>query len=460
MTVFAWFVVGVLTTGAGLLGGLRQELAILLLPAVLLTVLTGARATYQLWRDERLLVQLAIMIWLLHAVQLVVPETGFDALWYHLPVAELALQNHGFVYDPTLYQSVNPLFSDSIFFLGYFWAGAAGAKLVAYCFGILLAGATYALSRVVLSKKYALWTVMLVSLLQVVAWQSSSFYVDVAKAFWEVAAIWVIVTESRWRTAAVSSGLLFGAAVATKLFAIVLLPVFVVLWMVRERRNALLPVSLAVAAAVLVALPFYWFTWQHTGTPFFSLGLHLSAVAQEAGQGSSLTYLQERLAALPLLPLQLITARDYLTPLTWLGVLSLLGMAAKWKTLSTTWRILAVFTAAQLAVWWFVPPLSTRYALSGWVVLTVLGMACLAAVEKLFNERLHSKYRPVARWFFPGVLTAVVIMLLIPRLLVLKRSWPVVTGTQTPPQYLHQFLDGNSDHVLYSWYGKNLDQIR
>src|SRR5690606_12153593 len=148
----------------------------------------------------------------IHATGIFVPETGFDAVWYHLPVIKAFSEAHRFVYLPDLYQSLNPLFSDSIFLLGFQVAGDLGTQAIAYAFGLTLVIITYALSRAVLPRTWALGVTLLISTFQVVTWQASSFYIDVAKAVWELAAVWLVLKQKNIGLA----GLFLGASVASK----------------------------------------------------------------------------------------------------------------------------------------------------------------------------------------------------------------------------------------------------
>jgi len=130
-----------------------------------------------------------IIIWLSHLVQVFVPETGFDALWYHLPIVKAMVENRGLVYLPNLYQSVNPLFADLFFALGYVVLGDLGTKIVAYLFALGLMVVSYLLARKYLNRNWSLLLITLVSTFQVVSWQSASFYIDLAKAFFEITAL-------------------------------------------------------------------------------------------------------------------------------------------------------------------------------------------------------------------------------------------------------------------------------
>src|SRR5690606_9661297 len=94
---------------------------------------------------------------------------------------------------------------------------------------------TYVLSRITLSRTWALGVTLLISTFQVVTWQASSFYIDVAKAVWELAAVWLVLKQKNIGLV----GLFLGASVASKFFSFALIPVFAVLVVLSSSRDRL-----------------------------------------------------------------------------------------------------------------------------------------------------------------------------------------------------------------------------
>lgn len=457
--VGSWLLAGIVMTVLAATGHFTIATGVVLLVPLLLLFGGGIRCIFHFWQPYTRQLQVLLLIWLSHAVQLLTPETGFDALWYHLPVAQAVLENQGLVYVPELYQSLNPLFSDLYFTVGFLFAGTAGAKLIGYCFGLLLVASCYFLARVFLNVRYSLWLVCCVSLLQVVAWQAASFYVDIARAVWEVTALWVLLQFPLTKKTSIAIGLLLGAGMATKLFSFVLLPVFIGLILITEQRSRTQKVVASILmaiAAVFVALPYYFYSYQHTGNPLFAISLHLTQLAHIGGEASHLKYVWQRVVRLPFLPFALAVSRDYVGPLSLIGVGIASWFVLMRRRVSRELSVLAYFAVSQLLIWWLVPPLSTRYAVSGFIVLTLLGVYGLSRTERLFSTTMHKKYWYVTEWLVPTILWVTVVVLLIPRILVNYRSLQFILGKQTQSQYLTQFLDGNSDSVLYSWYGQDL----
>jgi hypothetical protein len=485
--VLLLFVSGLLATGAGFMGltgflEIESSLgsfmpalsAVLLLPIVSLIFLGRLVLTRFSKADtlERVLLAGLAVIWLSHLLQVFTPETGFDALWYHLPVAQAVIQQGHFIYLPELYQSVNPLFSDSIFFLGYQIGGEIGAKGVAFLFGLLLVAVSYQLSRTILSRQLSLVAVLMISTIQVVAWQSSSFYVDLAKAVWELSALWLILLIAqdifkqrlsiKLKNQAIHNllglkvllaGLFFGASLATKQFSILLMPIFsLLLWMVlggfrqQEESNTtykkMSVVALFILSSIMMVAPYYYYSFQATGNPVFSLSLHINQLSEIGGESSLANYIWQRTMLLPLAPFFALTARDYIAPILFMA----LPLVVVWRRQilkNNTLTLLATFVLAQLAVWWYLPPLSTRYALSGFVVLIIL------LTWTLKRTTLKS---PTLSQYLPYLFALIILINFIPRLYVNWRSLQYLSGRQTKVEYLEQFLDGNIDQVLKKWH--------
>jgi 4-amino-4-deoxy-L-arabinose transferase-like glycosyltransferase len=393
---------------------------------------------------EKLGWSLLVVIWLSHLIQVFTPEVGFDAVWYHLPVIQAIVSAKKLVYLPELYQSLNPLWSDLIFGLGFWLGGDLGAKVVAYLFGISLVIVTYLLARKFLNKEWSLWVILLISVFQVVAWQSASFYVDVAKAVWELATLLVLI---KWRTAPndkwlVLAGLFFGASLATKLFSLFLLPVMwwlICFWRGKTPWRSLLIFG---GASLLLPLPFYWWSWVNTGQIWYSFGVHLAKLG-EIGANSSLgLYFGQRTLDLWKLPLEVILGRDYTSFLLilFLPVLLIYFSKIKAQPLLTG---LGVFTLFQVMLWWYLPPLSTRYALLGFIVWLILS---IWSVAQLIKDK------PVYRRPILITLSLALLINFAPRLVVNWRSWQYLSGRQTKDEYIRQFFDGNVDHHLIKWH--------
>ncbi len=399
-------------------------------------------------KSELLLTYLFFVVWALHFLQVLVPETGFDALWYHLPIVSKMAQVQGLVYLPKLYQSVNPLFSDLYFLTGFSVFGIFGAKTIAYIFASFLSLASYSLARFFVSRKFAILIALTVSTFQVVSWQSASFYIDVAKAFFEIAGLLLLFCSA---TTDISfsdknfyskTGLLFlSASLATKLFSLLLAPIFIVLFGLKDFFNK----KIILHIFLLFCLPFfyYWFAYIYTGNPFYSLVIHTEKLQEIGGQESPILYIVQKIITLPLSVISFATARDYVNPILVLFFIPITIRIKKiWK--DEKLRMLFLFSVAQWVIWWFVPPLSTRYALSGFITVLILGTSVVIR-EYATNLKFQK--------LFLLILLFLVIVATIPRIIVAKRSLHYLLTNQTRQNYLQQFYDGSIDEKINNWYG-------
>lgn len=438
LLVMSWLACGAVASLAGFFGFFYSWLWVfLLLPLGILFVIVWqiGKVSFSLSRFEKTLIVLLSFIWLLHLLQVFVPESGFDALWYHLPIAELLSENHQFTYQPELYQTANPLFADSIFALGYLLWESLGAKLVAFGFGLTLIAATYQLARIFLPRKWSLLAVISVSVFQVVSWQSASFYIDVAKAVFELAGLWFLLEclltrkQVIQRKFALLAALSFSATLASKGFSLLLLPLMLFGFAVTLPQFILvLPV---------LALAFYLFAFQNTGSYFFSIEKHVGELDSFTSSNSLPGLVLARLQAIPQFFLDLFFTKDYTSPL--LGVLPVaLVVIRKQIRQNRQLQLLVLFTINQLAIWWFVPPPSTRYALAGFI-------SGLLIVLVWLSRRKES--------FWPIIVLAIALLLLIPRLFVANRSLKYLLGSQTHEQYVEQFKDDNNAWLIESRYG-------
>jgi hypothetical protein len=77
------------------------------------------------------------------------PELGFDALWYHLTLPKIYLQNHSIFYVPggLLYYSAMPKLAETLYIVGLAFGNEIFVKLIHFFFGILSLFALYKLSR-------------------------------------------------------------------------------------------------------------------------------------------------------------------------------------------------------------------------------------------------------------------------------------------------------------------------
>lgn len=416
----------------------------------LVLVISLFRRIKYLNKNELYFFYLFTIIWSLHFLQVLVPETGFDALWYHLPVVNKIIQNQGLVFLPDLYQSVNPLFADLYFASGFSVLGLLGAKIVAYIFGLMFVLSSYSLSKLFLSRRFSIIVAIIVSTFQVVAWQSSSFYVDVSKGFFEIAGLLFLITfiKNNANINNVESNknlnkyrkislLFFSASLATKLFSILLVPVFIYIYKLKKFFSKKILVNMIFLFGI--PLFYYYFAYIYTGHPFYSLVVHTQKINEIGGQQDLFTFIFYKLMSLPKSLISFIFARDYVAPII---IIFFIPIFLKFKKILKSEKLKALFIYGfgQWIIWWFVPPLSTRYAISGFVALLILGLTIFLQHNSRYKQKLAF------------ILFVYTIVLMVPRVVVAKRSLKYILTPQTTKQYLEQFDDGSIDEKINDWY--------
>ncbi len=446
----AWAVAALCAVFAGFTGFLLPFVSLLLIVPVSLSVALVSWYLYSGSKDRTtyFLSLFLSFILLCNFVGTLVPEHGFDAVWYHLPVISAVVTTHHFVYLPELYQSVNPQLSDVLLALGYQVLGEFGTKFVAFSFVLTLIAVVGGALLQKIDRTWSLLITSCIALFQVITWQGGSAYIDVAKALWEVGAVYVLMLlekpQQSMRTTLALSILyatLCGMSIATKEFSLVLLPFFIILyWMtVRNwKRSAFVTLIL-----LCVSAPFYIFSWLQTGSPITALQQHTDRVSELTGFATWSEYLVNRTVTLPVAPVfASFLVRDYTSPLFFL-IFYWFCVQFIQKKLSKTQSVVFLFVVLQLSIWWFLPPLSTRYALSGFILGFVFSILHFVQTSRVQWQK-HLLF---------VLLCSTALSMTLPRVLVAYRDMQYVLGYQTKEVYLSQFLDGNIDGPLKKWHG-------
>ncbi len=129
----------------------------------------------------------SISIMLLGAL---VPETAFDALWYHLTFPKLYLSNGGIDFIPgnLFYYSALPKVGEMLYVTTLSLSGDILSHLIHMFFAILTGIAIYEITKKITSQYIALIAVVIFFSNIVVLWEATTAYVDFIRAFYEVMA--------------------------------------------------------------------------------------------------------------------------------------------------------------------------------------------------------------------------------------------------------------------------------
>src|SRR5258708_6922442 len=233
------------------------------------------------------LVGMIITLFLLQAVINLIgalgPELAFDTLWYHLTLPKIYLNHHAILHitGGLLYYSDMPKLTEMLYTAVLSFGNETLAKLIQFAFGILCCIALYKFSRKFFNKTVALIAVIIFYSNLVVAWESMTAYVDLARTFFELLGLWSFVNwvETKKYKWFLVSACMIGLAITTKLLTVGSLGIFGILIIAdsflkkKTIKECLGNIVLYVFVSLLIPLPWFIFSFTHTGNliyPFFS----------------------------------------------------------------------------------------------------------------------------------------------------------------------------------------------
>jgi 4-amino-4-deoxy-L-arabinose transferase-like glycosyltransferase len=333
------------------------------------------------------------------------PELGFDALWYHLTIPKIWLQNHHiyFIEDARYYYSVMPKLVDILYIPALALGSEITAKLIHFGFGILTLVAVYKLSRTWLDEKYSLLACVIFYSNLVVGWQSTTAYIDLGRTFFEVLAFLLLVNKKIFQSAVV-----LGLAVATKLLAFGSLPIFlIILIMQKYSWKSLLLFSVIVS---IVPLPWFIFSWVTTGSPVYPFLTELHIY--------STRLISDVIAVFTRLP-------DPINPVYFMVLPLVIFYFKKLPNLITVYSLLT------LLVWWIIPRTGGgRFILPYLPVWSVLATVSISNI----NDQTLKKLLVV-------LVCMVAAISLIYRGMANVKYVPVLLGWQTREAFLDIYLN-------------------
>lgn len=358
------------------------------------------------------------------------PELGFDALWYHLTIPKIYLGQGRIFFIPgsLFYYSAMPKLVEMLYLgsLSFFSSGIL-AKLISFSFGIFSAVALYNLARRYLPQRESLLTVLIFYTTLIVGWQSITAYVDLGRTFFEILALdlflkwWGSDQEKKEsKTFLIESAIMLGLAVSTKLLAFSSLPIFLILIFFKSKK--ILPTIYYLLATVIVPLPWFVFSFIHTGNPVFPL---FSGVLDQNHAFTSLnlfrlfgdSFMLFYRSADPISPIFLI-----FFPVVLLGTVK--GKLVSWI------KVVAFYSFFALVFWYFIPRTGgSRFILPYLPAFSLLLVAVISNEEKFFKRILLAFAISVA------------VINIGYRALANKKFLPVIFGRESRNEFLSRYLN-------------------
>ncbi|MBI3079388.1 MAG: glycosyltransferase family 39 protein [Deltaproteobacteria bacterium] len=274
------------TLALGLLGGLHRELIVgafmVLLGGVAVPAWRGRlkRTLPAAWTEIQRCPALSLValvgLPLLYSLLAYLPETGRDALLYHLSLPRRYLEGHRIAPVEGSIFSHFPAFMEMLFVLGLVQSEQA-ARLLHVSFALLTAGSLVALSRGLLPRGGGVLAALLFLAIPTVAVTAPSAYVDLALTFYTTAALlaffrWKEHGEPIWLWLMALST---GAALSVKhtaLPSVLVLTLLLLLGLQRRSVSGLRSIPTVLrfwGISLSVAAPWYVKSLILTGNPIF-----------------------------------------------------------------------------------------------------------------------------------------------------------------------------------------------
>lgn len=374
------------------------------------------------------------------------PELSFDALWYHLTIPKIFLENHRIEFLPgnLFYYSVMPKLGDMLYIPSLAFGNEIIAKIIQWGFGILTSFVIYIIARKYFSEKIAFFAVLIFYGSLVVAWESTVAYIDLIRTFFELMSVWGIINyfETRDRKMILESGVMLGLAISTKMIALTSIPIFIIFFLLfeKDKKIAIKNSLFFTFVSILIASPWFIFALLNTSNPIYPLltdiypsgiGLHLINPFYLVGSIFDLFF---RLSD-PISPIYTI-------------VLPLISIY--FKKIGPGLKFISIYSFLALIIWYVIPRTGGgRFILPYLPALSILSVGLISAVE---NKKLQ-KYLFVLVIFV--CLTTIVY-----RGIANARYLPVIIGQESKKEFLSKNLNfGFGDfYDTDGFFKKNISQ--
>lgn len=211
----------------------------------------------------------------LNLIGALAPETGFDALWYHISIPEIYVNTHRVAFLPQINLSGYPRLMEMIYTLAFTIGGETLAKLMHFSTGLLISITLYFAGRSLGNTATGMIAAAVFYCMQPVNMLSATANIDLGLALMVLAGflalLYAIKTDQlRWL---VISGVFAGAAMGMKYQGVIVLVALALTWWICAiKRDRLWPgLALIILTAILVFLPWMVDNRWSTGNPVYPL---------------------------------------------------------------------------------------------------------------------------------------------------------------------------------------------
>ena len=350
-------------------------------------------------------------------------ELGFDALWYHLTLPKTYLAQHQVMHIPgsLLYYSDMPRLIEMIYAGALALSSEIYAKLIHFSFGILTLVALYKFSRKFFNPLFSLLVLVIFYSNLVVGWMSTTAYIDLARTFFELMALWGFVNwrekkENKWL---IESAVMLGLAISTKLLAFGSLFIFIILIIISGRqkskhyfKNTIKDILVYLQLSFLIPLPWFVFSFIHTGNPFFPFFSNLYKVHLEVQLFNPFFHKSDSIS----LFYSLILTTPFL-----------------FKKFSPVIKTICIYLFLSLIIWFLTPKTDAgRFVLPYLPALSILSVGVL----KIIMEK-----KKILGKILIGLIIFISLFSITYRFVANTKYFPVLLGLETKSEFLSNHLN-------------------
>ena len=360
------------------------------------------------------------------------PELAFDALWYHLTLPKLYLLNHSFYFIPggTLYYSTMPQLTEMYYLSALALNGEISAKVIHFLFGLGICFSIFKISRKYLNENLAMLAVVIFYANLVVAWESTTAYIDLARTFFEVMAFWSLLNweETREKKWFYSSAIIAGLAISTKILSFATLGILLTLiaiFLRKEKARIVVKHMLRYfLTAFIIPVPFFIHSFLYRGNPFYPIfSKELQAQVQtQLPSINPLTFFSSIWNVLT-------NAADPISPI-YIIIIPLIFFV--FKKFSSSEKLIVIFSFLSLIAWYITPQEGGgRFMLP---YLPVMSVLVAVTINKL------KAYKHIYKVLI-GVVIFLSLITIGYRGVANKRYLNVVLGRETKEEFLAKHLE-------------------
>lgn len=393
---------------------------------------------------EKKYLLLFLLLVLVNIVGALGPELSFDALWYHLTIPKIFIQEQKIFYiqGGLFYYSLMPKLGEMLFIPGLMFGSEIIPKLIQLIFGIMTSLAVYKISRNFLNEKGSIIASIIFYSSLVVAWESTVAYVDLIRTFYEVMAFWGIIEylKNREKKFIVESGVLLGLAISTKLIAFGSIPIFLFLFLIIENKSKekIKSSFIFLSSSLITVFPWLFFSYINSGNPFYPVfgGYDL---------GNPIQILNLKVFIVDFINLFLFSA-DPISPI-FIIVLPLLVI--NMKKFDKKKKLIPIYVFVSLLVWYFTPRTG-----GGRFILPYLPVLSVAVSILIFNQPKKIKN------FLISTVLLIAFITLFYRGAANARYIPKIIGLQSENDFLTKNLNFNFGdfYDTDNWFKKNIKE--